>query len=119
MLEAIARLWNQKLAEKAKKLADKEKELRLKDRKIKTELKLLHKDSLIIDKLREVLDRKHKAFKEYEAIVKAHHKESKEIGKVLRIINNLMEKLPDKEIDIFLKSKKFKLYQKAMQKYVK
>lgn len=100
------------LAKRATELIKKEKEL-------KKEIDNLYKDSVVVDNLRELMDNKHSAYKEFKTKVKTHDKELNEIKKVLKITDNLLEKLPEEEIEKFVKSKKFRTYKKVIEKHVK
>src|SRR3989338_4818532 len=57
--------------------------------------------------------------KEYESKIKNHSKEFKHIKKILKITDDLLEKLPEEEVEKFVKSKHFKDYKRAIEKYVK
>ncbi|MFA5142197.1 MAG: hypothetical protein WC471_04475 [Candidatus Woesearchaeota archaeon] len=107
------------IAEKASALIQKEKELKLKEKEVHRQIELLYKDSIVVDNLREMMDKKHSTYKEYEQKVKGHHKELKDVKEVLSTVDELLEKLPEKDIEKFVKSSKFKIYKKAIEKYVK
>lgn len=50
-------------------------------------------------------------------VVKEVVKQDPETGKLLKIIDNLLEKLPDKTKEDFVYSKNFKLYKNVLKKY--
>lgn len=116
---AILKDPESELAKRAKELILKEKELKQKEKEIRKEIDQIYKDSIVVDNLREIMDKKHSTYKEYESKVKGHSKEFKTIKKVLAITDNLLEKLPEEEIEKFIKSKHFNDYKKVIQKYVK
>ncbi|MBS3113263.1 hypothetical protein J4418_04225 [Candidatus Woesearchaeota archaeon] len=109
----------EELAQKAKEILLKEKTLQIKEKELKKEVDKLYKDSIVVDNLREIMDKKHSSFKEYESKIKNHSKEFKHIKKILKITDDLLEKLPEEEVEKFVKSKHFKDYKRAIEKYVK
>lgn len=60
------------------------------------------------------LERKINALKRELLTMKRNEAESKEI---LRILDNLLEKLPENIIESFAKSKDFELYEKVLDRY--
>lgn len=108
-----------RLAQRAQELIKKEKELSQKEKELKREVDKLYKDSVVIDNLREITDKKHSTLREIESKAKVHGKELHRIKKVLRITDDLLEKLPEEEIEKFVKSKKFNTYKKIIERYVK
>ncbi len=107
------------LMDKAEHLIEKEKALKLKEKELHREIDNLYKDSMVVDNLREFVDQKHAKLKEYEHKVKTHDQELDEVKRVLRTVDALLERLPEKEIEKFVKSKQFKLYKEVIEKYVK
>jgi hypothetical protein len=119
---------NKKLKEKEEKqkiLAKKEKieeiiNKNLKEKELKQ--KLLEK----LDKKEEIIDIEKKKEQETKQEIKTQEPEKttidildEEVGEALRIIDNLLEKLPEEIIYEFIRSKDFEIYERVVNKYSK
>lgn len=90
-----------KIAEKVERLLKKEIFLKKKEGQLKREIDLIYDQALKLMNIEKTM-------------VSARHVEG-DVKKVLRITDELLEKLPEEEIEKFVKSKDFKLYKNVMK----
>jgi len=122
------RIEKQKRLEKIKKLREEKQKQKEQERKEKLKAKELEKEvNEKIEKLKKeknkILDKKEKQVEPagMEEFIKSKKGDKtifdKDVEKLIPIIDGLLEKLPDNEIEKFAKSKDFALYEKVVNKY--
>lgn len=111
------------IVKKVNKLLKKEKELKQKEKILASKIEGVYKSALELKgKEIEIKGREKEIIKKEKELPKSRIIKEKsssmdeDIKKVLKITDNLLEKLPDEEIDKFAKSNDFKLYRKVMEK---
>ncbi len=99
----------QKLNEETKKFLEKEKELTIREKEL---------DSALINRqleMEEDLKRKQMELLEKEKMLGVGIDE--EVKKLLKVLDELLGKLPKEVIDEFVKSEEYKLYEKVLERY--
>lgn len=106
-----------KIVKEVDKLLEEEKELKKEEKEVGKEIEVLVQKTLGLFRLskeRKVVKEKGK---ELQKALEQPFKDYKDVRKVLGIIDELLSKLPDEEIEKFAKSEAAKIYEKVMKKY--
>ena len=93
--------------------------LRKADELIKKEKRLAKKEAVIRKQIDELYDKAIRLMaveKEVKALRKKADLPEEDVKRVLRVADELLEKLPDEEVEKFLKSDDFRLYQKVIKR---
>ncbi|RLF48821.1 MAG: hypothetical protein DRN20_03725 [Thermoplasmata archaeon] len=98
---------------KVDELTKKEEELKKREEEIKKKEEELRK----IEEEKEMLERKKKDIERRMAELRKTEEEEEEVRKVLKILDDLLEQLPEEVIDKFALSDDFKLYEKVLDRY--
>ena len=132
--EKLAKIEEEKLKEKAAKKREikpkkpvtekksgvffsKKDDKKIKDKKLKKKEKKLEKKKLKAKKEKVVKEKTFDSKKEMDDLILKEKILDNDVKKLLPIIDNLLEKLPDEVIDEFAQSDDFELYEKVVTKY--
>ncbi len=88
--------------------------------RIKHSGKIEKKEENLLEDIKNIINSSNPEQKIYKLIENEKKKidlVNKDVKKVLNIMDNLLEKLPEEEIEKFAKSKDFELYQKILTKF--
>lgn len=102
ILKTKAEKPEEKIVEKVERLLKKENFLKKKEGQLKKEIDLIYDQALKLMNIETTM-------------ISTRHVEG-DVKKVLKITDELLEKLPEEEIERFVKSKDFKLYKNVMKK---
>jgi len=98
-------------------LLKKEKKLKEEEKKIKKEIEVLVDKTLELFELDKQQTKVKKKGKELKKALEQPFKDYNDVKKVLTIMDELLAKLPENEVEKFAKSEASKLYEKVMKKY--
>lgn len=106
-----------KIVEEVNELLKKEKNLRKEEKKIKKEIEVLVGKTLELFELSKERKTVKKKGKELQKALEKPFKDQKDVRRVLQIMDDLLAKLPEEELERFARSEAAKLYEKVMKKY--
>jgi len=107
----------ERIVKEVDELLKKEKKLKEEEKKIKKEIEVLVDKTLELFELDKQQTKVKKKGKELKKALEQPFKDYNDVKKVLTIMDELLAKLPENEVEKFAKSEASKLYEKVMKKY--